>query len=638
MLGPDLAGFWDFLFVFITIAGMPLVFTKRTIEPVLTTRFLLLSLTLLVSLVFIIYRFFRDKSVFDFSLLRRALFPVFLIPILIGGISLFQAINLAEGIFELLKILLFFVFLYVASILLTRNENLVIDISRASMIAALVLSIIGIGQYFDLAFTDIPGNLEIYATMANKNMLSTSFALLVPFLFLGILVSKRIWAVLNIISLITVGFVIGTNQTRSALLALLGSTAFFILTFSLIFKKLEFAQKVKNHYLKRLSYSAVIFAVTIAISTFLPSLKVQKTDKQVNVDVQLEVITRKLTRPSTITERFQMWEKTVPMLKDHPFLGVGPGNWKINLPKYGTEGMRSAEGNVHFLRPHNDFLWVFAETGIFGFLAYLALFGIIFYYGYRIISHTNQPNVKVVTLFMSSGIIGYILISLVTFPRERIVQSILFLMMTAIIAALYHRLFPLKKKISGTAIAVIQFVLLGVLILCILAGYSRLNSEIHTKNSFIAKALKKHQVEVAELNKAETLIYNLDPLATPIALYRGLAVSKLGKMEAALTDLQSAYKAHPYHIHTLSNLATAYERTGNLEKAVEFFNKALEISPRHEHTLLNLTAVYFEMGNYRKAHEVIQRCNPESRNPKIQSYRAAIEKKLGQGPLQQGLE
>jgi tetratricopeptide (TPR) repeat protein len=136
------------------------------------------------------------------------------------------------------------------------------------------------------------------------------------------------------------------------------------------------------------------------------------------------------------------------------------------------------------------------------------------------------------------------------------------------------------------------------------------------------------QLQIREIDRAETFFYNLDPVANPLALRRGEAYLALNQMDKAFEDFLKAYRVHPNNILVLWNIAAMYERKKDLDKSEEYFQKALAISPRLEGALVNLTAVYIKMGNYEAAYEVIQRCHPESRNPKVAQYRRLIEQKL----------
>ena len=144
-------------------------------------------------------------------------------------------------------------------------------------------------------------------------------------------------------------------------------------------------------------------------------------------------------------ERIDLWEKSVDIYRDHPFRGVGAGNWKVVLPSYGTDGLRSEEGVINFVRPHNDFLSILSETGIFGFLFYLAFFVSLFYYIYRIVKSKASKDDKVFILFMMAGLIAYLIISLLSFPKERVEHSVFLGLYTILIVTTYHRIFPLQE-------------------------------------------------------------------------------------------------------------------------------------------------------------------------------------------------
>lgn len=614
------------IFILFTILLIPLAFTHSTIEPVLPLRFVLLAALLLGIITFISFRFSLNKASFDYTILRRAIFPVFLIYLFFAAISLAQGINFAEGLFDLLKISLYFIFLFVSTLLFTRDETLLADLSRAFAVLAAALSFIGICQYFGIAFSKLPGNYIVYATMANKNLLSEALLLTFPFLLFGILNFKGAWALLSMVAMMLAGFVIGVAHTRAAWAALTGATVITSVIVLIFSKQLSFPAKWKTRLLRRLSYAAILCILALLLSAlahFTRTLQSESMSKAL-AGANLPV--------SSIDERLRLWEKTLQMIADHPIGGVGLGNWKIMLPRYGAAGLRSESGEIHFVRPHNDFLWVFAETGALGFLSYLLIFGLVFYYAYRLIAQAQQPAIKIIALLMVFGISGYVLISLAAFPRERIVQSSFLWLMVAVLVSFYHASYPLKKPISTPAGLAVNLLFIAALLAALAVGYSRLVSEIHIKKSLDARKAGRFELEISELNQAETSFYNLDPAVTPVAFIRGTAQVRMNRLEPALQDFQQALKVHPYNMVVLSNLGTAFQKTGRPEKALEMFHKVLEISPRHEHTLLNLAAVYFEMGKFSEAYQAIRRCDPHTRNPRVAEYRKKIEARLNLNP------
>jgi putative inorganic carbon (HCO3(-)) transporter len=66
-----------------------------------------------------------------------------------------------------------------------------------------------------------------------------------------------------------------------------------------------------------------------------------------------------------VTERIAHWQAAVRMAEDHPWLGVGFGNYEAAYPQYQLMNWPQALGHAH-----NYYLNLLAETGILGLAAY----------------------------------------------------------------------------------------------------------------------------------------------------------------------------------------------------------------------------------------------------------------------------
>jgi O-antigen ligase/predicted esterase/tetratricopeptide (TPR) repeat protein len=66
--------------------------------------------------------------------------------------------------------------------------------------------------------------------------------------------------------------------------------------------------------------------------------------------------------------RIRRWMNALPMIRDHFFFGVGPGNWTNAYYKYRDSVTPDAQGNP---RAFNAYLQVFGELGIFAFFAFI---------------------------------------------------------------------------------------------------------------------------------------------------------------------------------------------------------------------------------------------------------------------------
>ncbi len=86
--------------------------------------------------------------------------------------------------------------------------------------------------------------------------------------------------------------------------------------------------------------------------------------------------------------RIMLWKNTADMIASHPF-GVGTGNYEFNLPAFRSMSQQREWKQLtgHLVlgayNAHNEYLEYLSETGIFGFLAIVALFAGILWRGWR---------------------------------------------------------------------------------------------------------------------------------------------------------------------------------------------------------------------------------------------------------------
>jgi O-antigen ligase len=79
--------------------------------------------------------------------------------------------------------------------------------------------------------------------------------------------------------------------------------------------------------------------------------------------------------------RLDIWEAGVRMTADNPAFGVGFGQFGANYGSYRASG---AVGPRGWRAPHNSFVQVAGETGLVGFIPFMALVSLTFAIGYRL--------------------------------------------------------------------------------------------------------------------------------------------------------------------------------------------------------------------------------------------------------------
>ena len=620
-----------------TVFLIPFLFSYATIDPVSSIRFLAWSILSIVIILIFIFQGSGLSHSYDFTVIYRAIFPIAIGCIVVSGLSLIKAINLADGVFEWLKLFLSFTCLYLASLILGRNKASISFLTKLVILAALILGLIGLGQYLQIGFTEIPGNNILYGTMVNANLFASALFLMLPFILFGALQFSGGWYMLSLVTLTGVIHVIALSEAR----AVWGATLIFIVGMVMFVllghPKLNFSPKEKYSYRRRSLTVIAIFLISSVGAIWSHSHSnnhfCEFSSRPLRAELQTsEPLRRSIQSLTDFKGRFRVWQKTLPMITAAPFLGVGLGQWKIVWPAYEmsqkTLASQGVRREVRIQRPHNDFLWVCSETGILGFIAHLFFWGVLIIYSLRIIGHAGEIQDKIFAAVMLFGIIGFAMISCVSFPKERIFHSIFFMLIAGGLVAIYHQTFPIPKAVKAYRILSLNLIILTILVFGLICGYTRFEAEAHTKKAIAAYRAKDWKGVITEIDKANWRYYNLDPTSTPLLWYRGMANFSLGRIKEARGDFEKAHANHPYHVHVINNLGTCYAKLQDFNKAIDYYQRALDIAPRFEKAIINLGAVYFQTEKYSQAREALLRCIKNNPRSRAVAYLKMVEERI----------
>lgn len=605
-----------FVLIGTTVLFIPFLGLSLAIDPVLMPRFLVwaAALSFLVATAIIQWRTNNEN---DYSVLRLGVFPTFTAYFVLSLLSLVKAVNTTEGVYEVLRVFLCLVYVSIAATLLIRKRDYSSILARAVALATVGLSAITMYYYL------VIGKIDQCPVMANKNLLSSALFLTLPFCLYGILVLRRLWRATSMFAATMALTNIFLLQTRAVWVGLLTSAVATTVVWGFLHRKWRDSQQRESTFSRGLIYIVAALVIVFSVSGYF----CWRSNSARAYISRIRSVCSFKTEANR--ERLLMWRQSLELVDDNPVLGVGAGNWKITLPSRGLERLTERSfRRVHFQRPHNDYVWVLCETGMVGLVLYLSIFGIVIGYILRIIIRHPDAHDRLVVLLMFFGIVGYMTISFFSFPKERVFHSIFLMLMIAIVVSTYHRAFGGTKTVSRTPVFVLAVAPLFLLLFAIIFGYMRLNAEVHIKRALEARRAKNWQKVISEIDKGYSVFATLDPTSAPLHWYRGEANFLLNNVPQALADYKKAYRAHPYHIHVLNNLATCYELQGDHDQAIRYYRKALEIWPRFEESLINLGATYYNSGRYKEAYQTLQRCRSDKPNPKLQKYLEAVKEKL----------
>ncbi len=612
-----------YLTVLLFVIIIPLTYSDKTQDPTIP-RLLYWSISLLVLTVITLFAY-KNKEV-DLGFLKLWIFPVYLLYFLISIVSLTQAINPAEGFFDLTKTFLSLFSLIMITFIFTRQTDFKSFLAKSIVVSSFIATALGLYQYIE--FTNGDTGREFFAAlyqvrglMAHKNQFAISLFLMLPFSIYGAFEFKRRWKYASIasVTILIISFVF--IQTRSVWVGFL----VFIVSFGVTWLFTTNRKSFNNLKLKPKKVVASLLIV-VAIAAVSALLIFQKSNAVEVLKYQANSLFDFGSKNNK--GRLQMWESTYHMSTDHALLGVGAGNWKISIIPYYSDNFENQYQN--WRRPHNDFLWAFSEKGIFGLLSYLLLFILVAFYGIKTLSSRADIENIFYTRLMLAGLGGYFVIAFFTFPYERVNHQIyLALIMGGIISNYYKNVVVSKAKPTSLSIIklLIPFVLLGFSVFYAAKFFT---SEIYINKYTNEKKSKKPNWNklLAYSNKAFSPFTTLDSRQIPIHMYIGVIDLQLGKKQAAINDFKMAYTYHPNLPAVMNNLGYAYSQVGDYKKAISLFKEALELFPGDDDGIINLANAYYLDKNYVEARKTLLRCDPESDNPKIPSLMNAIEKKI----------
>ncbi len=239
-------------------------------------------------------------------------------------------------------------------------------------------------------------------------------------------------------------------------------------------KRFSVLKRYERRFIIRLIISAVLFFALGAFGYFSKSRLTQQPLKN-------EVVSAANLGESSIQVRLKMWNKTLSTITDHPIFGVGLGNWKVIIPSYGTHSLPSENGKVQYLRPQNDFLWVGAEIGLLGLFSYLALFGISIYYLLGSLDYSRDLTESIFRLTLVFGVIGFLVISFFSFPKERVAHFIFINVILAITLMKYHQKYDTKKRFTSFPLVPALIIPMIILASSVILGLNRIPAEVYPK-------------------------------------------------------------------------------------------------------------------------------------------------------------
>lgn len=498
---------------------------------------------------------------------------VYLFYIIWNGFSYFYAINNVETLINLPRLLNTFFAIYFCFLLINNLPNKFFFISRL-FLAFLVLELMA---YYNDFFTSLNSSnfsvQKIKGFAGNKNITAASIAFKIPFvLYLLNNVQKRYFKLFLFVILCSGIFAISVIEARSAILSSLLVIIVFIgfLITQMIIKNLKLKQGLWMIGLTLLPY-----LLSLGFNTVLS----QKTNRS-NLTQTVGKIA--FTEESS-NGRFEYWTDAFNYVVDNPIFASGLGNWKIASISRGKEHINGYTVPYH---AHNDFIHVFTETGILGGVAYIAIFGLLTFYLFRMLyeKYREQGKLEMQYFFLLLPLIVYGIDAGLNFPVARPLMQSSFAIFAGLILTLYlgtRKSNQEEKQINPMILKGSQFV---ILLLLIPALYVHILSYISlTKQGMLLYEFNNASFKMtrAQLDEISHDFPNLTETAMPIKAMKARYYHRDGNKQEAFAMIDEGIKDNPEIFFGENLKALFYLNDNKVDSAYVYAKKAFEGLPNN---------------------------------------------------------
>lgn len=511
------------------------------------------------------------------------------------ALSVKQALNAPEAIFETEKILTVFISYMLFRIGLTQKL-----ITEAALLKTLAFICLGYGLFgvsqlnslIDIARPEGDNLYAINALAGHKNLYSgllVTTSCLLAILAITEISGWRYFASTLIVFQLIMLIVL---QTRSAFLAFIA--AILIIAVLGIFVN----NIISPVFIKKAALPTALVVGGVVLFLFYNGTFSSLYDR-LNVANYLN--------SDTGAERLGLWYKSSFLLRDHWLWGVGARNWVLVYPYYTFKGMfRMMYLNVSFLQPHNDFLWVWCELGVLGFVSFVGMLLSFLYNSLKGIAKATQLPDKVILILLSAYVVGFMVFSFFDFPKERMEHQITLALCFSLIS--YRTTnnsqgFKVKPTISKL------FITLSIVVLAVAfwGTYQRMKADSLFNDMMAASNRGDNESVVLLVDKMETPFSELTPIAFPKYWYKGVALYSLGKYDEAYNCFKIAKQQSPYNPNVLNNLGGLQTYFKHYNEALTTYKETLRINDKNDDARFNTAYTLYQLGRYQEALDTVEK-------------------------------
>lgn len=512
------------------------------------------------------------------------------------AIGLMSAIN-ASSIKVVLQSLALLIFFYLFYLLIVNTVENFFDTKLlliSLLLSALGATIYGLLQYYGVAAGPhglTPGPSSIISTMGNRNYLGGFLSyLFLPCALLVILTRSKLLKGIILMSLAPIFMIFFPIGARGAWLSLIGST--LVVGIGVMIYRLFSPFRGQALWFVALCLVLISgFVFGAAPGPLNSVVGVSDTNGQPASEWGIftpvvQPIVRELVKQGGA--RIQDWYIGWEMLKAHPFLGVGLGNYKIKFLKYRARFLNTERGQAyeeHIPRgaqAHNEYVQFAAETGGLGIAMIVTSLLTMFWIGVHRLRMATSSSVRLLTLGLLGGIGGFLIHSAVSFPAHLPVSSLTFALFFGLINSGVIGDRSVKGHFRNPGV----YILAGLIVLFVMV------SSIFAYRDWRANILRG----------------------------KGVTQLKMGHYYLAKSKLQQSASLDFRPRHTYYYLGLVEKNLNNPKKALNYFQKCTSQFVPYQ-LYLHIGSLHLPLGHPKKARTALK--NFLAQGPALQNEKQA---------------
>jgi len=289
--------------------------------------------------------------------------------------------------------------------------------------------------------------------------------------------------------------------------------------------------------------------------------------------------------------RVEDWYIGLEMLKDHPLVGIGLGNYKVKFLEYRGRFLTSERGQGfgEFIprgaQAHNEYLQFTAELGIIGLIAIITSIAILVINVFSRIRSSNQWTSRILGLALAGGVVGYLIHSAVSFPAHLPASSFALVTFLGVINSGAFGKPEYRVKLSGITRYLVIALAFAFLISVTVFAYRDWRANVLMGEGKKQIQYGNYYVAKERLQKSRSL--DFQPRQTYYFL--GVTERELGNEAQAIDYFEKSLgQFEPYNLYL--QLGTLYQSQGQLDKAEESLRVFLSLGAEES---LKTKAKYF---------------------------------------------